>query len=374
MIPLKSPFFPVFLCYTLFGVIGSACAQEQEAPTPEEIQAAESAPLFASHDVLEITLEADFHTIRREDRSDEDSEERPAVMRWTNPDGTVETQDIQVQTRGIFRLMRRNCDFPPLRLNVKKGPVEGTLFEGQDKLKLVSPCRLGQDYWQQYVLAEYLVYRMFNLLSPMSFRVRLARVTFTDTSGEDDAFTRMAFLIEDDDALATRIGGWKVPWENPEAQFDPRILDKRQAILMDVFQYMIGNTDWSGVQMHNVELIHSPPMLYATVPYDFDFSGIVDARYANPDASLDIRSVRDRLFRGFCPEDMNRSAEDYEAIYEEFRQKKDELYDLWRNQEGMEEDRVERTLDYLDDFYEILDDPRQVQVRMINRCRRLPRR
>jgi hypothetical protein len=370
MIRLKSTYLPAFLCYTLVGVFGPACAQEQEQtpPTAEEIQAAESAPLFASHQILKITLEADFHTIRREDRSDKDSEERPAIMRWTNPDGSIETQEIQVQTRGIFRLAKRNCDFPPLRLNVKKGQVEGTLFDGQDKLKMVAPCKLGQDYWQQYVLAEYLVYRMFNAFSPLSFRVRLAEVTFTDTSGEDEEFTRIAFLIEDNDALATRNGGWKMDW-NSEYQFDPRILESHQGIQVDVFQYMIGNTDWSGVQMHNMELFHRPPATYATIPYDFDFSGIIDARYANPDESLDIRSVRDRKFRGICPDDLNRQPEEYEAVYEEFRQKREELSDLWRNLEGMDEDRVERTLDYLDDFYTILNDPRQVQVRMMNQCR-----
>jgi hypothetical protein len=341
MIRLKSTYLPAFLCYTLVGVFGPACAQEQEQtpPTAEEIQAAESAPLFASHQILKITLEADFHTIRREDRSDKDSEERPAIMRWTNPDGSIETQEIQVQTRGIFRLAKRNCDFPPLRLNVKKGQVEGTLFDGQDKLKMVAPCKLGQDYWQQYVLAEYLVYRMFNAFSPLSFRVRLAEVTFTDTSGEDEEFTRIAFLIEDNDALATRNGGWKMDW-NSEYQFDPRILESHQGIQVDVFQYMIGNTDWSGVQMHNMELFHRPPATYATIPYDFDFSGIIDARYANPDESLDIRSVRDRKFRGICPDDLNRQPEEYEAVYEEFRQKREELSDLWRNLEGMDEDRV----------------------------------
>jgi hypothetical protein len=370
MIRLKSPFAPIFPCFAIFGVFGSAYAQEQVPPTAEEIQAAEAAPLFASHEVLEISLEADFHTIRREDRSDEDSQERPAVMRWTQSDGTVEIQDIQIQTRGNFRLDRRNCDFPPLRLNVKKGQVEGTLFEGQDKLKMVSPCKLGQDYWQQYVLAEYLVYRMFNLLSPMSFRVRPVRVTYSDTSGEDDEFTKLAFLIEDNDALATRLGGWKMDW-NPDAQFSPILLEKGQAILVDIFQYMIGNTDWSGVQMHNMELIHSPPNMYTTVPYDFDFSGIINARYASPDPELGIRGVRDRKFRGLCPDDLNRTSEDYEAVYEEFRQKKEELYDLWRTIEEMDEDRVEQTLDYLEDFYKILNDPRQVQLRLIDQCRPL---
>jgi hypothetical protein len=235
---------------------------------------------------------------------------------------------------------------------------------------MVSPCKLGQDYWQQYVLAEYLVYRMFNLFTPMSFRVRLAEVTFTDTSGEDDPFTRVAFLIEDDDALATRLGGWKIDWDR-EVQFNPMVLDKQQSILVDIFQYMIGNTDWSGVQMHNMELIHSPPTTYATVPYDFDFSGIIDTRYANPDASLEIRSVRDRLFRGLCPDELNRTPEDYEAVYEAFREKKEDIYDLWRTMEGLDEGRIDRTLDYLEDFYEILNDSRQIQVRMINRCRSL---
>jgi len=349
---------------------GKAGAQALEAPSQEEIQAAESAPLFASHDLLSLTLEADFHTIRREDRSDEDSEERPAVMRWTNPDGSTEAQDIQIQTRGNFRLATRNCDFPPLRINVKKGAVEGTLFEGQDKLKMVVACKLGQEYWQQYVLAEYLVYRMFNLFTPLSFRVRLARVTYVDTSGEDDTFTRYAFLIEDDDAMAARNGGVKMNWDSESgAQFNPALLEARQAILIDVFQFMIGNTDWSGVEMHNMELFHRPPGSYATVPYDFDFSGIIDTRYANPDASLPIRSVRDRLFRGLCPDNLGRPLEIYDEIYQEFRVRKAAIYDLWRTQEGLEEDRVERTLDYLDEFFEILDDPRRTRVYLIEQCR-----
>jgi hypothetical protein len=345
-------------------------AQAAEPPTAEEIQAARSAPLFQSHDPLEITIEADFHTIRREDRSDEDAEERPAIMRWTNEAGSVQTQEIQVRTRGNFRLSRRNCDFPPLRINVKTGSTEGTLFEGQDKLKLVVPCKLGQDYWEQYVLAEYLVYRMFNLFTPLSFRVRLARVTYVDTSGEEDPVTKYSFLIEDDDAMAARNEGVKLDWDE-RYQFDPRILGHRQAILVDVFQFMIGNTDWSGVQMHNVELFLRPPTEYATVPYDFDFSGIVDARYAQPAESLRIRSVRDRLFRGICPDDTGRTPDEYEAVYQDFRDDREALYDLWRSQEGLEEDRRKRTLDYLDDFYEILNDDRQVQVLMINQCRSL---
>ena len=372
---LTSPYLLALCGCTLAGVFGPACAQNvqvTEPPTAEEIQAAESAPLFASQDLLELTLEADFHTIRREDRSDEDSEERPATMRWTNDDGSTETQEIQIQTRGNFRLSRRNCDFPPLRLNVKKEPTEGTLFEGQDKLKLVVTCKLGQDYWEDYVLAEYLVYRMYGLFTPLSFRVRLAKVTYIDNSGEDEAFSRFAFLVEDNDVMAIRNGGRKVDWQ-PDAVLHPARVEKRLAILVDVFQYMIGNTDWSGAQMHNMELFLRPPSTYVTIPYDFDMSGIIDTRYSRPDGSLPIRSVRDRIFRGFCPQEVGRDPADYEQVFEEFRQKKDELYALWTNQEGMSEDRVKDTLEYLDEFFEILNDPRKVQVEMLNHCRPLQR-
>ena len=206
--------FPVsfsLLCWVLVAGPSPALSQQEAVlPSPEKVAAAEGAPLFNSHGVLELTLRAPMNTLRRQDRSDEDSEERPAKLEWTNPDGSIESQDIQVQTRGIFRLNKRNCDFPPLRLNLKKGAVEGTLFENQDKLKLVVPCKLGQEYWAQYVLSEYLSYRMLNVLTPLSFRVRLARVTYIDSTGEDDPVEkRYGFIIEDDSDMAARNGGYK---------------------------------------------------------------------------------------------------------------------------------------------------------------------
>jgi hypothetical protein len=370
MIRLGKTLLVVILVFVPVDAWGQTEGQEQAAPTEEEIRAAETAPLFSDHAVLELTLEADFHTIRREDRSDEDSEERPAVMRWVNPDGTAEVQDIQVQTRGNFRLARRNCDFPPLRLNVKKEPTKGTIFEGQDKLKLVVTCKLGQDYWEQYVLAEYLVYRMFNLFTPVSFRVRLARITYVDTSGEDDTFTRYGFLLEDDDIMALRNGGDKLDWDT-NRELHPAQVERNMAILVDVFQYLIGNVDWSAVRMHNMELLRMGSGQLATVPFDFDFSGIIDTRYAVPDQNVPIRSVRQRYFRGFCPDQLNRNQEEYEAVYVLFREKKEEIYDLWRNQIDLDENRLEDTLEYLDEFYEVLDDENKIQREMLATCRRL---
>lgn len=341
---------------------------ELAPPTPEEIEEARSAPLFASHETLLLTLEADFPTMKREDRG-QDSEERPALMRWTDATGATDSLEIQLGTRGNFRLQRKNCEFPPLRINVKKGATKGTLFENQDKLKLVVACKLGQSYWERYVLLEYMTYRTLNALTDLSFRVRLARVTYVDSSGRDDPFTRYAFIIEDDDVMALRNGGRKVPWTS--GQLNPRLLENHHAILVDIFQYMIGNTDWSGVEMHNMELFQTEDRKTSTVPFDFDFSGLVQARYAVPDQSLPIRRVRDRLFRGFCPDQMNRGPEDYETVYAIFLEKREEIYEMWRNQEGLERDRVKDTLEYFDDFYEILSDPRKIQRQMMATCRRL---
>jgi hypothetical protein len=339
-------------------------------PTPEKIEEARSAPLFASHETLHLTLEADFSSIRKEDR-DQDSEERPALLKWTDPSGTLNTQEIQLGTRGEFRLRRRNCEFPPLRINLKKGSTKGTIFETQDKLKLVVTCKLGRSYWEQYVLLEYMAYRTLNILTELSFRVRLARVTYVDTSGGDDPFTRYAFIIEDDDAMALRNGGRKVDWTS--GQLDPRLVEPGHAVLVELFQFMIGNTDWSSVEMHNMELFQTADRRASTIPYDFDFSGLVNARYAAPDGSLPIRRVRERLFRGFCPESVNRGPNTYDSVYASFMEKKDEIYELWRTQEGLEEDRMEDSLEYFEDFYEILSNPRRIQRNIMGSCRRLGR-
>ncbi len=197
-------------------------------------------------------------------------------------------------------------------------------------------------------------------------------MTYVDRGGEEETFTRYGFLIEDDSEMAARNGGWKEDWpEDPAHQLDPRLLDKEYAILVDVFQYLIGNTDWSGVSMHNMQLVRFQDRQPVAVPYDFDFAGIVDARYATPDPTLPIRSVRRRLFRGFCPSHVQRQPEQYEAVFQSFRDRKEEIYSLWTGQEGLEEDTVKDTRKYLEEFFETLEDPGKIRSRIFEACRPL---
>ncbi len=173
--------------------------------------------LFTTDVPLEFVLAADFDALGK-DRSQE-TEERPAKILIRGSGGEPVEIPMQVKTRGMFRLQRRICPDPPLRLNLPETSPQGTVLDGQDKLKLVTHCR-DSDQYEQNLLEEYLAYRIYNRLTDISLRVQLAKVTYLDTSGESDPVTRMAFLIEDEDAMADRLGGRMV--ETPSA--NPRRL------------------------------------------------------------------------------------------------------------------------------------------------------
>ena len=208
---------------------------------------------------------------------------------------------IQIRARGNSRL--RICDFPPLRFNFNSAETGGTLFEGQDKLKLVTRCKKSERS-EVDVLEEYAAYRIFSLLSDVSYRVRLVHLEYKDTDDRlKTAFENSyGFLIEPLEQLVSRSGGSLTGI--PAVRLGE--IDESQAALVYVFQYLIGNTDWSFVKAdseetccHNIELVKIGSKQFP-VPFDFDLAGLVNATYARPDPSLKITKVRQRLYRGFC--------------------------------------------------------------------------
>ena len=316
-------------------------------------------PLFASNEPLQLTLEADFTTIFK-DRS-QDSEYGPATLTYPGPDGAPATMELQVKTRGNFRLQSKVCQFPPLRLNFPKSQAAGTVFEGQNRIKLVVHCQDKKPEYEQSVLLEHLLYRGFNLLSDKSFLTRLARVHYIDAAGKRDTLTRWAFFLEDNDAMAARIGG--VVLDQPDTPDENTDLD--QIPLVWMYEYFAGNTDWSVFAQHNIVLVEMPNSLFPMpVPYDMDWSGVINAAYAAPDVKLPIRSVRQRLYRGFC-----RSEEELTPVIALFNEKKDAIYALYQNQEGLDEKTRTETLKYYDEFYKTINDPRAVQREFVKTCR-----
>ena len=326
--------------------------------------------LFASNDPLTLTIEAPLKVIFKE--REQVSSYHPGVVILEGREGSRVRLDVQVKTRGKFRLDRRNCGFPPLRINFKKKQVEGTVFAGQDKLKLVTHCQDKRADYEQYILLEHLAYRTYNLLTDLSYQVRLARITYVDTEGVREPLTKYAFFIEDEDDMAGRVG-WGVVQVPMVPPFE---YEQDQLNLAEVFQFLVGNTDWAAfvsppdkaVCCHNITVIGRPAGPVYPVPYDFDWTGLVSARYARPDPSLPIRSVRQRLYRGIC-----RDRSQLDATLPAFQEQKEAIYALVQDQEGLEEKQVERAVKYLDEFYQIVEDPKKVKREMHDRCWKVPR-
>jgi len=327
-----------------------------------------AAPLFDSDDVLELTIEGPLESVFKE-RSQE-SAEYPAVISYVDAEGEVVRVDLDLSTRGRRRLERRICRFPPLRLDFPKSKVMETIFAGQDKVKLVTHCRDDREEYEQYALQEYLVYRAFNILSDVSFRVRLARITYVDLEESRDPVTKYAFLIEQKDRMAERNGleVLEIPIIEPEH------FDQDQLGLVEVFQYMIGNTDWSAFQApsgepeccHNAKALGVMAGPVFSVPYDFDQSGVVSTRYASPDRRFGLRNVRHRLYRGIC-----RPREESAQTVATFKEHREAIYALYRGQADLDPERLERMLEYYDDFYEVINSEGKFR-RVLNDCRRMP--
>lgn len=355
------------------GVGAAAPPARAQQPAPDTIPEPprippESLPLFASHDVLEIRLVGDLTNLKKDRDA---AEEHPAELSFRAAGDSVVTLQVQCRTRGNLRLQRRICSFPNFRLNLKKKEVRHTVFDGQDKLKVVAHCQDKRGDYEENTIQEYLLYRVFNLLSDVSFRVRLARITYVNTHDDKlDSLTRYAFFIEDDDHLAARHGlsALDVPAVPPD------VVDWDYLGLVSVFQYMIGNTDWSAFMRephkeeccHNTRPIgtHAGPVL--PVPYDFDVTGAVNPRYAVPNKGLPINSVRHRLYRGFC-----QAPQELAPVFQRFNGQREAIYALVRDAPGLREKAIKEMLEYFDEFYEIINDPKAVDRKIHRDCRRL---
>ena len=316
-------------------------------------------PLFQDAAALRVEITAPFSRLINERPKDQEFQ---GSFSFKGPDGNVTELDLQVRARGKFR--HTNCDFPPLYLNFKRSQVEGTLFNQQNKLKMVVHCKDSGRY-QQSVLREYLAYRILNSLTDQSFQVRLLDVTYVDSEDRRPRMVRNAFLIEHENRLAARLGMQRM-------NIFPDAVGAIQADhlnLTSIFQYLIGNTDFSPILgsqnecCHNYALFGTDDVQLLAIPYDFDMSGFVNTPYAMPDEGLGITNVRQRLYQGFC--ENNRYVE---ASVAEFLQVRDTLYALVADLKQLEPAVRERLAGYMDEFYEAIADPSAVEREFLDRC------
>lgn len=329
--------------------------------------------LFASESALSITLDAPFPTLVKQAKTKADPFD--ATLTVTDGAGPAQAIPLKINARGKSRRMAGYCTFPPLSLDFgEKATVKGTPFQGQGKIKLVTYCRGDQSYDQRIVL-EYLTYKLYNLVTPLSHRVRPAEVTYR-TGPADKGATRFGFLIEDPDDLARRN-------DLDELEVGPNVairvsqLDPRATARATVFEYMIGNLDWGFFQgppgedcCHNAHLLAAEKATVETataikpVPYDFDLSGLVDAPYAGPPPGVRVERVTQRYYRGYCFTNA-----ELPAVFAEFRANKAKFMAVINDEPRLNPDFKAKSTRFLEGFFATLDNPAKLETEFTRRCR-----
>ena len=324
------------------------------ATLAERKREAERRRLFRSDEVLPVTLKADFRAVMR-DRNQDSVKTFPATISFPAGDGSVQSIPLQIRTRGHSRRNVRTCSFAPLRLEFDKARTKNTVFDGHGALKLGTHCRAGQ---QEIILREHAIYKMFNLLTPRSFRSRVAKMTYLDAATGKLVAEEAGLFIEDDDDVARRLEGRITTVAKPLfVTIEPDSLNR-----MTLFEYMIGNTDFSIMEQHNVRLVQTQAGRRFVVPYDFDYSGLADADYANPSKALPIVSVHERLFRGPC-----RTAAEWQPYVAQLREVKSKAMALVEAPELSASYRQEAR-SYLEQFYRMLDQPAAFKRAILDPC------
>ena len=311
---------------------------------------------FKDDQLITMDLTTDLKKLIADKKADQ---YQPATVTLHFPDSTVITEPITLTARGEYR--RKECFVPSIKLDFKNDSTH-KLLAPLKKLKLVVGCGT-RSADEKLVLKEYLVYKIYNQLTEMSFRVRLLRINFTDTREKIKPYTQFGFLIEDVDDMAKRNNCKEVD----KPAFHQERTDRQQMTLVSIFQYMIGNTDWAVPPYHNIKLMRptgdSISFPY-TIPYDFDFCGLVNANYAVPHEALEIKSVTERLYRGF-----SRTIEEIQRTLEIFASKKENIKNLVMNFEWLDQRSKKDVSGYLDDFYEIISNKYQVEREFITNAR-----
>jgi hypothetical protein len=343
-------FHCVLALITLTCLSLSASADEYRTPDP----------LFQSDEALAVTITAPLTTLMKERSKDE---YLSGAFQYTEADGNTVNFDLDIRARGNFR--HATCEFPPVTLNLKRKQAAGTLFDNQNKLKLVIQCDKN-DRYEQMVLREYLAYRILNTVTDTSFRVRLLRVNYIDTESDNESEVHYAFLIEHKKRLAARL-------DRENIQVKKTSVAAIQADLLNltsIFQFMVGNTDFSPIAgppgndcCHNYVLFGNDVDPIMAIPYDFDQSGLVNAPYALPNERFRIRNVRQRVYRGRCVNN-----EHVEASLSRFRDHHDAIGAKLLEQEGLESRVRTQLIRYVDDFYKLINDPRDVQRKILKKC------
>ncbi len=349
--------FPVLLFITLFFVQPVFCQIDSLRATyaVKDTQNVKVS-LFDTDELFNISLKFD---ITRYKRARSDTMYLDAVLTYYINDKDSVVKNINVRARGNIR-RTAICDFPPLMLNFKMKDPAGKEFAGINKLKIVPYCKIG---YEQYVLKEYLIYKLYNVLTDYSLRVRLFKITYLSSVKEKKPLTQFGFAIEPVSLFEKRTRTKELSYSNvTQRNIRSEMLDRAA-----IFNFMVGNTDWSVPIKHNVLLLteakNSPANDILIVPYDFDYSGLVGTDYAVPFESLPIKTVQERLYMAVC-----RSETEFANALTEFQEKKDEFYKVINTFPYISESSRKSMTRYIDGFYFYMDKRNNLIKKLSSDC------
>jgi len=341
----------------LFSVL-PVFSQDEDADLPNSITDTldKDFGMFTNRDVLDLALWFDVTQYTRKKPKEEYLD--AILTYYISKDDSI-NKNIKLKSRGEFR--NGYCDFPPIVVNFKKTDFNKADLKKLEKVKLVTHCQSGNE---DYLFKEYLIYRLFNVLTENSFKVRLLRITYHNTTKIKKPVLTYGFFIEPIDLLAERLNATPVESVNlSQKNILPEVMDR-----VAIFNYMIGNTDMAVPNQHNCKILalHDTerPELGMIVPYDFDYSGLVNADYAIPYEALGIESVRERLYIGGC-----RSEEDFVKALKEFTDKKEEFYGVIREFRLLDERIKKDMIRYLEGFYSLFDKQNSIVYELLHDCK-----
>ena len=306
---------------------------------------------------MDITLTYDMKAFQREKNKDE---YRDVHFLYQFNDTTAIEHTLRIKPRGQFR--KGHCSYAPFWLNIRKADIVNDNLQEVKKFKVVTQCKGGKDY-SDYVLKEYLTYKMYNLLSPVSFRVRLVHLKYIDTGRKNKETDSWGFLIEPEEMIAERNDAIVI--KNDEISM--RYMRTREMDLAALFQYMIGNPDYSIAGRHNMKIMGLPgfgTIGYTPVPYDFDYTGLVNAEYAIPGENLGISSVTQRYFLGPCRED-----QEYQVAIEHINSHREEILELVSDFPYLSDKHKNEMIAYLEDYFHSASGPNFIESKLKSTCR-----
>jgi hypothetical protein len=320
---------------------------QQQSAAQKQNPAINTETLFSENSVLTISLRGNIKQLLRDDG--DNPRKHPVQVVFKGADSIERSLPSTIRTRGNFRRTSGNCSYPPLLIDFIKGDAhKASLFKGVDKCKLVMPCQ-----GDEYVVREWLVYKIYNLVSPKSFQARLVKIKLEDAGSKKRPDPFYGILLEDEKKMAKRNNTVSV-----ERKLRPEQTETDAFLKMAVFEYLVGNTDWSVQFMQNIKFIATDSnAIVTTVPYDFDHAGLVDAPYARPAEELRMRSVQERRYRGYCIKNMKQ----FDASIALFNRIKKDLYKLYTDCAYIDEKYKKSTLRYFDEFYATINNPAALQ-------------